>query len=385
MIRKIPLHEPKLKGNELRYLGECVKSSWLSSSGKFVRLFEKRIAKYTNSRFAIACLNGTAALQLSLHLAGVRVGDEVIAPTITFIAPINAIKYNGANPIFMDCDEFCNIDSDRTIEFIKSNTYFKNGYTFNKKTKNKIPALVVVHVYGNPVNLENLVPLCKKRNIKIIEDSSESLGSFYTRGKLRGKHTGVVGFLGCLSFNINKIITSGGGGIILTNSKKIALKAQYLADQAKDDPIRFIHNSVGYNFRLTNIHAAIGLAQFENIKKILNKKRRVHLEYLKHFKKNKNIKLMKPPKYSKSNAWLNVIKIENGKKFSLKKLLKKMLSNNIEARPIWKCNHLQKPFVKNETFRITKAVELAKNHLCIPSSFFLKRIEIAKISSLINE
>ena len=309
MSQKISLHEPKLKGKELKYLTECIKTNWLSQSGKFVDIFEKKIAAFTKAKFAIACINGTSALQLSLHLAGVKKGDEVIAPTITFVAPINAIKYNGANPVFMDCDEFCNINEKKTIEFIKFHTYFKNGFTYNRKTKNKISALVVVHVYGNPANLEKLIPLCKKRNIKIIEDASESLGSKYICGSLKNKHTGTLGLFGCLSFNLNKIITSGGGGMILTNNKKLAIRAKYLSTQAKDDPIRFIHNSIGYNFRLTNIHAAIGTAQLEILNKILIKKKIVHNEYAKRFIKNKNIELLKNPKYSKSNFWMNVIKI----------------------------------------------------------------------------
>ena len=276
MPKKISLHAPLLKGNEIKYLRECINSTWLSYSGKFVTLFEKKIARYTNSKFAVACSNGTSALHLSLHLAGVKKGDEVIAPTVTFIAAINAIKYNGANPIFMDCDDFCNIDAKKTIEFINTKTYYKNGFTYNKKTKSMISALVVVHVYGIPAKLDKLITLCKKRNIKIIEDGSESLGSKYISGKLKGKHAGTVGFLGCLSFNINKIITSGGGGMILTNSQKLAQKAKYLSTQAKDDPISFVHNSVGYNYRLTNIHAAIGLAQFEKIRKILIKKNGIH-------------------------------------------------------------------------------------------------------------
>ena len=171
---KISLHTPKFIGNELKYVNECIKTSWLSPSGKFVNLFEKKIAKYTKSKFAIACINGTAALHLSLKLAGVKSNDEVIAPTITFIAPINSIEYNGASPIFMDCDELGNLDIDKTIEFINKHTYFKKGSTFNKKTNKKISALIAVHVYGNAIDLEKLVSICKKRNIKIIEDSSES-------------------------------------------------------------------------------------------------------------------------------------------------------------------------------------------------------------------
>ena len=382
---KISLHAPKFTGNEIKYVNECIRTSWLSPAGKFVSVFEKEIAKYTKSKFAIACINGTAALHLSLKLAGVNSNDEVIAPTITFIAPVNAIKYNGAHPIFMDCDQLGNLDVYKTIEFIKNNTYFKNGFTFNKKTNKKISALIAVHVYGNAIDLEKLVGICKKRNIKIIEDSSESLGSFFSKGKFKDKHTGTVGFTGCLSFNFNKVITSGGGGMILTNDKKIALRAKYLADQAKDDTIKFVHNSVGYNFRLGNINAAIGLAQFENLKEILRKKKEIYKIYLNYLKHNKNVIFVKQPEHSNNNIWLNLIKIKNTKKFNLKKLIKKFLSKKIEVRPVWKCNHLQKPFSQAQKFKIKKAPILVNNYLCLPSSYFLNKNEILKICNLINE
>ena len=270
---RISLHSPIFDGKEIQFANNCIKSSWLSSSGKFVKLFEDKVKSFTKSKFAIACVNGTAALQISLRLAGVKNSHEVIVPTITFIAPINAVRYNGANPIFMDCDEYCNIDVKKTIEFINKETFFKKQFTYNKKTKNKISAIIVVHVFGNPVNLEPLIKICKKRNIKIIEDGSESLGSKYVSGKLKNKHTGTVGYLGCLSFNLNKIVTSGGGGMILTNNKKIAKKAKYLTNQAKDDSVNFVHNSIGYNFGLTNIHAAIGYAQLNKLNKVLLQKK----------------------------------------------------------------------------------------------------------------
>jgi len=382
MSKSIPLHAPKFLGNEKKYLNQCIESSWLSSSGKFVKTFEQKISTFTKSKYAISCINGTSALHLSLKLADVKKNDEVIAPTITFIAPINAIKYLGANPIFMDCDNFLNLNINKTIEFIKFNTYFKKGYTYNKKTNKKITALIVVHVFGNPVDLEKIIPLCKKRNIKIIEDSSESLGSFYSRGKLKGKHTGTVGFLGCLSFNLNKIITTGGGGIILTDSKKLANKAKYLSTQAKDDSIKFVHNSIGYNYGLTNVHAAIGLAQYENLKKIIQKKRKVYLEYKKKFFLNKNIVLMNSPSYSKSNLWINIIKVKDKGYFNL--LLKKLLSNNIEARPVWKCNHSQKPYIKCQKYKISNALNLVNRCICLPSSYFLSKKQILKISKIIN-
>ncbi len=383
MSKNISLHAPKFFGNEIKYLNQCIKSSWLSSSGKFVKTFEKKISKYTKSKYAISCINGTSALHLSLKLAGVKKNDEVITPTITFIAAVNVIKYLGANPIFMDCDNFLNLNIKKTIEFIKFNTYFRKGHTYNKKTNKKISALIAVHVFGNPVDLEKIVPLCKKRNIKIIEDSSESLGSFYSKGKLKNKHTGTVGFLGCLSFNLNKIITTGGGGMILTNSKKLAVKAKYLANQAKDDPVNFVHNSIGYNYGLTNVHAAIGLAQYENLNNIIKKKKKVYLKYKNILKLNKNVNLMESPDYSKSNYWLNVIKVKNKAYFNF--LLKKLLSNNIEVRPVWKCNHLQKPYLKCQKFKISNALNLVNRCICLPSSFFLNSKQIIKISKLVNK
>ena len=384
MKSKISLHEPTLKGNEINYLKKSIQSSWLSQSGPFVKSFEKKISKFTKSKYAIGCINGTSALQLSLHLAGVKYGHEVIAPTITFVAPINAIKYNGADPIFMDCDNFLNIDVDKTIDFIKTKTYFRKGKTFNKRTNKIISAIIVVHVYGFPVNLYKLVKLCREKNIKIIEDSSESLGSFYKSRNLKKKHTGSIGFLGCLSFNVNKVITTGGGGMIITNDKRLAMKAKYLANQAKDDPVRFVHNSIGYNFRMTNVHAAIGEAQFENLRKILNKKKNVHKKYYKFLKASKKFNLIEAPSYSDSNFWLNIVKFKEDKSVNLIRIIKKFKSNNIEVRPVWKCNHLQKSFIKKERFKISKAEKMVSKCLCLPSSHFLKDKDIKKICKILN-
>ena len=381
---RISLHSPIFDGKEIQFVNNCIKTSWLSSSGKFVKLFEDKVKSFTKSKFAIACVNGTAALQISLRLAGVKNSHEVIVPTITFIAPINAVRYNGANPIFMDCDEYCNIDVKKTIEFINKETFFKKQFTYNKKTKNKISAIIVVHVFGNPVNLEPLIKICKKRNIKIIEDGSESLGSKYVSGKLKNKHTGTVGYLGCLSFNLNKIVTSGGGGMILTNNKKIAKKAKYLTNQAKDDSVNFVHNSIGYNFGLTNIHAAIGYAQLNKLNKVLLQKKKIFLQYKKSLNSNKNLRLISNPKYSQSNHWLNLVQLIK-QKSKKNKIIKKFSMKKIEVRPIWRCNHLQKPYLNYQKYKITKAPKMVSNCLCLPSSYFLKTDKIKKISNLLKK
>ena len=269
----IPLSVPNISGKEWEYVKECLDTEWVSSAGKYVDKFESDVAKYVNSKYAVACTNGTSALQVSLRLVGVEANTEVIVPSLTFVAPVNAIVYNNASPVFMDVDEYYNIDIFKTINFIENETQYKNGYSYNKMTKKRISALLPIHMWGNAVNLDDLIPICEERNISIIEDASESLGSYYIEGKYKNQFTGSVGKLGCLSFNGNKIITTGGGGMILTNDKTLAEKAKYLTTQAKDDPVRYFHNDIGYNFRLTNVQAAIGVAQLKQLKKFLKEKR----------------------------------------------------------------------------------------------------------------
>ena len=353
---------PFLKGKELSYVSDCIKSGWISSAGSLINKFEKSLCKITNSKYAVACINGTSALHISLLLAGVKKNHEVIVPTITFIAPINAVNYCNANPIFMDCDEKYNIDVDKVIEFLNNHTYQFKGSCLNKKTKKIIKAIIIVHVWGNPINIKKLVTICKQKNIKLIEDSSESLGSKYNE---INKHTGTLGFCGCLSFNGNKIITTGGGGAILTQNKQIALKAQYLIQQAKTS-IWFNHNDIGYNYRMINVQAAIGLAQVKNFNQIKIKKKLIYNKYRDLFSENSLFKLLAHQK--NSNYWMNVINIKNYNKNKLIKLIKKLEKYNIETRPVWKPNHLQLKYVKNQKYKISKAKSLVNSSLCIPSS-----------------
>ena len=224
----IPLSVPSIQGNEWKYIKECLDTEWVSSVGKYVGLFEQRIARYTGAKHAVACVNGTAALHIALNLAGVQPGDEVIVPTLTFISPVNVVKYLSANPVFMDCDRYYNIDAGKVIRFLEKETEFRSGFTYNGSTGRRISAIIAVHVFGNAVFLDELTDVCLKRNIEIIEDATESLGTWYISGKHKGRHCGTVGTLGCLSFNGNKIITTGGGGMILTDNSDLAEKARYL-------------------------------------------------------------------------------------------------------------------------------------------------------------
>ena len=385
-MSRISLSEPTIEGNEWKYIKDCLDTGWVSSAGKYVELFESKIAEYTGSNYAIACVNGTSALQVSLLLAGVSTKDEVIIPTLTFIAPVNAIAYNNAKPIFMDVDENYNIDIDKTVDFIKTKTIYKNGFTYNKETKNKISAIIPVHVWGNAVYLDDLTNICKKRNIKIIEDASESLGTFYKSGKNKSKHTGTIGSFGCLSFNGNKIITTGGGGMILTDDFNKAEYARYITTQAKDDPVRYKHNNIGYNFRLTNIQAALGVAQLEQLPNFINKKRNIYKDYIKAVEKVLGLNIANVPSYANNNHWMNILLINFdifGK--NVEDLMILFNRKKIQTRPVWALNHLQNPYKNCQSYHITKAIELVDHSLCLPSSSSLTNSQLNKVVDILNE
>ena len=382
---KIPLSAPNLNGNELKYIEECVDTEWVSSAGKYVDIFEENIAKYTGAKFAIACVNGTAALHVSLRLAGVEQGNEVIVPTLAFISPVNVVCYNNAKPIFMDADKYYNIDSEKTIEFIKNETVFKNGFTYNRKTNNKIAAIITVHVWGNACLLDELIDLCNNRNIAMVEDAAESLGTFYKMGKYNGKHTGTIGKLGCLSFNGNKIITTGGGGMILTNNFNLASKAKYLTKQAKDDNVKYVHNEIGYNYRLTNIQAALGVAQLEQIPIFLNQKKEIHKYYHESINNILGLSLSITPDYADNNHWLNLLQID--KKIycnDRETLMERLKSNGIQTRPVRKLNHEQKPYKNCQHYKIERAKKLVENSLCLPSSSNLTNENQNKVVTQLN-
>ena len=384
MVSKIQLHKPSFNNREILFVKKCIKSGWVSNQGKFVDLFKQKIKKLTKSNFVVPTINGTSAIHTSLKLANVKKKDEVIVPTITYVATINPIIYMGASPIFLDVSDDLNISIKDLEKFLKEETILKSSGTFNKRTNRKISAIILVHVFGNAVNIKPIIKICKKRKIKVIEDAAESLGTFYKKNYLNNKHTGTIGNFGCLSFNGNKILTTGGGGAVLTKNKKDYNYCNYLCDQAKDDKVLSVHNELGYNYKLSNIQSALGCAQFEKLKSYLMKKKRIHQNYIKLFKNSKNFKILKPKSYFKSNYWLNVLIINNKSKVSLKRLTNKLLNNGIEVRPVWKLNHSQKHFKIYQKYRIKKSSKIAKTHLCIPSSPDLKFSQQKFIYKIIN-
>lgn len=379
----IALHAPHLFGHEEKYLKECLKKNEFTF-GRFVNALPKKISEITGSKFPVLVQNCTSGLYLCLKILKTLKDDEIIIPSITFIASVNVIKYCQANPVFMDVDEYCTLDIKKTTDFLIKETYFKNNYTYNKKTKKRISSIIIVHTFGNLANMDKkFLDLCKNKNINVVEDAAESLGSFYKRINKK-YHSGTLGTVGSISFNGNKIITSAGGGVVLTNNKQSSQKISYWSNQAKDDQIEFIHNEVGYNFRLSNIHAAIGLAQIENLKKIIKLKKNIHYHYKKKLKIIDGLSIMSAPSYSSSNYWINILKIEKKYKFSKKEIITKLIKQGIQARPIWFPNHLQKPYKLNQSYRISMANKIYDSYICLPSSSFLKEKEINRIVKVIK-
>ena len=381
----IPLSIPSIQGNEWKYIKECLDTGWVSSAGKYVDLFEEKITDYTGAKYAVSCINGTSALEASLRLAGVQPGDEVMVPTLTFIAPVNAVSYNGAKPVFMDCDDYYNIDAEKTVEFIKRETVFKGGISYNKHTNARITAIIPVYVFGNAVWLDDIVPLCEELNIAVVEDASESLGTVYTSGQFKGKHTGTISLMGCLSFNGNKIITTGGGGMILIDDEELATKVRYLTTQAKDDPVRYVHNEIGYNFRLTNIQAALGVAQLEQLPEFLKRKKDIYRQYVEAVKTIEGLSMASVPDYANNNHWMNVLQIDSAT-YSVDRegLMERLWKNGIQTRPVWNLNHMQKQYRNCQSYKIEKAEELVKKSLCLPSSTNLTGNDLDNVSSQLN-
>jgi len=378
-MKKIFVSEPFLDSDDKKAILNSIETGYVSSIGRNINIFEKEIIKFTKSKFCVVCANGTSALQIALKVIGVQKDDEVIAPTMTFAATINSILYNDANPIFMDCDENLNLDIKKTLEFLDKNTLTFKKKTFNKKTKKKIAAIVVAHMYGKLCDLDELKKICKLKNIKIIEDAAESIGSFYKKNKI---HSGNIGDIGCFSFNGNKIITSGSGGAIISKNKRYIEKARYLINQAKSFGDDYIHNEIGYNFRLSNLHASLGVSQIKKLKKYLRIKKTIYNYYCKKLLLNKNFEILKNNQLYISNNWINILKVKQ--KNNRLRLIKYLKKNNIEPRPIWYPMNKQKYCKKYQAYKIKNAPLMYKRCLCLPSSVNLNKKDLIRITNLLN-
>ncbi len=359
----IPLHAPVFSGREKEYLVDCIDSTFVSSVGRYVDFFEQKIEEYTGAQHAIATVNGTAALHLALLLAGVKPGDLVITQAVSFVATANAIYYCGAEPVFLDSDrETLGLSPDSVEAFLVQHcTSAGDSEICEKKTGRRIAACVPMHALGHPVRIQKIVDLCDKYRIPVVEDAAESIGSLY-----KGRHTGTFGMLGILSFNGNKTITTGGGGMILTNDEVIGKKAKHLSTTAKvPHPWEFVHDEVGFNYRLPNINAALGCAQMEHLPGFLEKKRRITEQYQAFFN-SMGIPFMTEPVGCKSNYWLNALLLEDRE--ARDAFLEYAHSHSVQCRPLWRLLSGLDKFSHCRNDSLNNARWLEDRLVCIPSS-----------------
>lgn len=359
----IPLHEPKFIGNEKKYLNDCIDSTFVSSVGEYVDRFEDLIARYTGAKYAVATVNGTTALHISLLLSGVRANDEVLTQPLTFVATCNAINYANAHSVFIDVDkDTLGMSPDALRNFLNKNASIEDGICMNNITKRVIRSCVPMHTFGHPCKIDEIKEICDTYNIVLVEDAAESLGSFY-----KNQHTGTFGRFGAISFNGNKVITSGGGGCILTNNENLAKEAKHITTTAKvPHKWDYVHDLVGYNYRLPNLNAALLCAQLENLDKILDNKREIAMLYNDFFK-SLEIDFVAEPKNSKSNYWLNSIILKDRKERD--NFLEKTNNLGIMTRPIWKLMNRLEMYKENLTMNIDNCVWLEDRVVNIPSSF----------------
>jgi aminotransferase in exopolysaccharide biosynthesis len=362
---QIFLHEPLFIGNEKKYLEECIDSTYVSSVGKFVDLFEEKIAEYTGAKKAVVCVSGTNALHIALKLVGVEQYDEVITQPLTFIATANAISYCGAIPIFLDVERDTMGLSPKSLKaFLSKETEMKSDGCYNKSSGKRIKACVPMHTFGHPCRIDEIALICKKYKIELIEDAAESLGSYY-----KGKHTGTFGKIGVLSFNGNKTITTGGGGMLLFNDEILALKAKHLTTQAKvPHPWEFVHDEIGYNYRMPNINAALGVAQLESLNLFIEKKRSLATDYMIFFQNNP-ITFFHEPGQCKSNYWLNVILFDS--EVERNQFLTESNKQGVMTRPVWRLMNKLPLFENCQGGDLSNAEWLEKRIVNIPSSVIL--------------
>ena len=359
----IPLAVPVFIGNEKKYLNECIDTTFVSSVGKFVDRFEEDTARYTGCKRAVVCVSGTNALHMSLILAGVERDDEVLTQALTFVATCNALSYIGAHPVFIDVDrDTMGLSPAAVREWLAKNSEQKNGECYNKRTGRRVKACVPMHTFGHPVHLDELVEVLKEYHIELVEDAAESIGSLY-----KGKHTGTFGKVGALSFNGNKTITTGGGGMMLFNDEELGAYAKHITTQAKI-PHRweFRHDHIGYNYRMPNINAALGCAQLEHIEEYVASKRETAKAYDEFFKDIPEIEFFTEPQDTRSNYWLNVIILKD--KEAQLNFLEYTNDNGVMTRPIWELMNRLPMFEKCENDGLKNTIYFADRVVNIPSS-----------------
>ena len=361
----IPLCVPEIRGNEWKYVKECLDTNWVSSAGTFVDRFERGVADYVGTEYAIAAVNGTAALHVALIVAGVEPDEEVLIPALTFIAPANATRYIGAWPVFIDVEpEYWQIDPEKVADFLERGCRWRRGALVNKATRRRVRAILPVHILGHPVDMDPILDLAHKYGLIVIEDATESLGTKY-----KDRMVGHLGDIACFSFNGNKILTTGGGGMIVTDNEAWAQKAKYLTTQAKDDPVEYVHNEIGYNYRLTNLQAAMGCAQLEKLTEYIAAKRRIAQTYRDQLSIVGGIRPMPEAPWATSIFWLYTILIDETKYGQDSRQLMHILYGlGIQTRPLWQPLNVSSAQKDSFSCDIHAALNLQRRALSVPSS-----------------
>ena len=373
----VPVHEPVITDLDKKYVNDCVKSTFVSTVGKYVNLFENEIKRITNSKYVIAVNSGTSALHLALTAINVNKNHEILLPSATYVSTANAVIYCGADPHFVDISyKTIGVDPFKLENYLKKNTYIKNKKCINKKTKKIIKALIVVHAYGHPADLDNLKKVCLKFKLDLVEDAAEALGSFYKK-----KHTGTFGKVGILSFNGNKTITTGGGGVLLTNNSILSKKMRRLSTLAKiSHPWEQKFDMLGYNYRMINISAALGCSQIKQLNKILGKKRKITKFYQKMFLFEKNINFFQEPEYCKSNYWHQLVIVNESQK-KVKRYLKQFHKNKILTKAMWTPLHKLKYLLKYPRMNLSNTEKLYKSVIILPSGAGIIENRLDKVIS----
>ena len=362
---RIPLSAPSISGNEWRYIKECLDTGWVSSAGGFVDRFERELAASLGVPYTVATVNGTAALHVALLVAGIQPNDEVLVSTLTFIAPANAVRYMGAWPVFMDAEaNYWQMDPQKVVHFLEQECRWVSGALHNKITGRRIKAILPVHILGHSVDMDPLLQVARKYNLAIVEDATESLGARY-----KGQLVGGLGDIACFSFNGNKIVTTGGGGMLVTDNEEWAIQARRLTRQAKDDPVEFVHGTVGYNYRLSNVQAAIGCAQLEQLDRYIATKRRIAASYTKMLVGVPGLTSMQEAPWAHSVFWSYTVLVDPvryGK--DSRALLKELSLAKIQTRPLWQPVHQSPGHVACQAYNCDLAEQLNERALCLPSS-----------------
>lgn len=386
MVKFIPLSIPNFEGNEKKYVNEALDQGWVSTGGAYITKLEKNLAHFLKTNNVAACQSGTSAIHMSLVDCGVLPGDMVIVPTVTFIAAVNPVKYLFAEPVFMDCDESLCMDPVKLRKFCEEECEKKNDKLVHKNSGKNVKAVIVVHVFGNMVDMESVMEIAKEYHLTVIEDATEALGTRYTAGKYSGNFAGTIGDYGTYSFNGNKIITTGGGGAVTAKTSERVDHLRYISTQAKDDPHYYIHNEIGFNYRMTNLQAALGVAQLEELSEFIRRKHRNYDLYKELFADYGLSKLLSFRDGTYSNQWFYSLEIDKRYiKATMKDIISKLYDRGVETRAIWGLIHEQKPYVGAITYEIEKAPYYSSCILNIPSSTQLTEDDIRYAAAMIKD